>query len=296
MNRIYDLHCHSTASDGSLAPAQLVELASRNQVDVLALTDHDVTHGLAEAASTAAEKGIQFIPGIEISVSWRHQTIHIVGLGIDEQNQQLQQGLQQILDFRQQRAELIARRLEKAGINGALEGAKQYAGGQILSRTHFARFLVENGYAKDMKKVFRKFLTRNKPGYVPGQWASLEEAMGWISVSGGIAVLAHPARYDLSAGRLREFLADFKELGGIAMEVVSGSHGKDDIIRMAELADFFQLAASCGSDYHGPENAYREPGQLPAMPEKCQPLWGTDAWHEMTTSILDNNKNHKQGT
>lgn len=285
MSLLYDLHCHSTASDGSLTPSELVSLASTNNVDVLALTDHDVTHGLHEAWQQAKTQGIQFIPGIEISVSWRHQTIHIVGLGIDPDNPELLQGLENTIIFRQQRAEKIAERLAKAGIEGALEGARKFAGGQILSRTHFAHFLVEQGYAKDMKKVFKKYLVRNKPGYVPGQWASLEDTLNWIKQAGGLAVLAHPARYAISNGRLKEFIAEFKELGGVAIEVVSGSHSQDEVLRMAELTKYFGMSASSGSDYHGPTNSYREPGQLHEMPGQCQPVWETQSWTEMLEQL-----------
>lgn len=260
-------------------------MASNNHVDVLALTDHDVTHGLHEARQHSKQLGIQFVPGIEISVSWRHQTIHIVGLGIDPDNAQLLKGLESILTFRQQRAEKIAERLAKSGIEGALEGAKQFAGGQILSRTHFAHFLVNQGYAKDMKKVFKKYLTRNKPGYVPGQWASLEDALSWIRHAGGLAVLAHPARYAISNGRLKEFISEFKELGGEAIEVVSGSHSQDEVLRMAELTKYFGMSASSGSDYHGPTNSYRELGHLHEMPAQCQPVWETSSWSEMMEQL-----------
>jgi hypothetical protein len=285
MSLVYDLHCHSTASDGSLSPSEVVALARTNQVDVLALTDHDVTHGLHEAWQQARAEGIEFIPGIEISVSWYHQTLHIVGLGIDPDNPVLQQGLQSLLAFRQVRAEKIAERLARAGIDGALQGAMRFAGGEILSRTHFAHFLVEQGYARDMKKVFKKYLTRNKPGYVPGQWASLEDALDWIRQAGGLAVLAHPARYALSNGRLKTFIAEFKERGGAAIEVVSGSHSQDEVERMAELSRYFGLSASSGSDYHGPSNSYRELGHLHAMPAHCQPIWETPAWSEMAERL-----------
>lgn len=285
MSLIYDLHSHSTASDGSLTPAELVALACKNNVDVLALTDHDVTHGLHEAWQQARENELDFVPGIEISVSWRHQTIHIVGLGIDPDNQQLQQGLESIVDFRKERAEKIAERLEKKGIEGALEGAQKYAGGQILGRTHFAHFLVEQGYAKDMKQVFKKYLVRNKPGYVPGQWAELEDALGWIKAAGGLAVLAHPARYSISNGRLKEFISQFKDLGGVAIEVVSGSHSQEEVYRMGELTKYFGMSASSGSDYHGPNVAYRELGYLHQMPPQCQPVWETNHWSEMVERL-----------
>ena len=274
----YDLHAHSTASDGSLTPTELVQRAHTLGVDVLALTDHDVTDGLAEAGRTAAELGLGFIPGIEISVTWSHQTIHIVGLGINASYAPLQEGLTKIREFRVWRGEEISRRLEKAGITGALEGAQQYSKGQILSRTHFAHFLVEQGHAPDLRRVFKRFLVHNKPGHVPGKWASLSETLSWIHGAGGIAVIAHPARYKLSATRLRQLFAEFNELNGQAIEVVSGSHSPDDNRRMGELCQKMDFFASCGSDFHGPENPYFELGRIPALPEQVRPVWQLGNW------------------
>jgi predicted metal-dependent phosphoesterase TrpH len=277
----YDLHSHSTASDGSLTPTALVERAAAAGIGVLALTDHDETAGLAEAASAATAAGIGFVPGIELSVSWSHQTVHIVGLGITADSAPLQAGIERLREFRNWRAEEIGRRLEKAGIAGALAGARRYAGGTILSRTHFARFLVETGHARDPRQVFKRYLVRGKPGYVPGEWASLAEALDWIHAAGGLAVIAHPARYRFSATRLRQLLAEFVELGGVGLEVVSGSHSHDDVRHMAVLAQRFGLAASAGSDYHGPENAWLDLGRLSPLPEGCLPLWETDAWADL---------------
>jgi predicted metal-dependent phosphoesterase TrpH len=242
-------------------------------VDVLALTDHDGTGGLEEAGRAASELGLQLVPGVEISVSWNGVTFHIVGLNIDPEHAGLQEGLSRLRAFRVERAEEISRRLAKHGIEGALEGAKVFAGGQIIGRTHFARFLVDQGHAKDLRKVFKKFLVHNRPGYVPGEWASLEEALFWIRESGGQAVLAHPARYRLSATRLRQFLQDFKDAGGVGLEVVSGSHSAGDVQGMAQYAKRFELLASCGSDYHGPEQPWIELGKLPPLPEGCIPVW-----------------------
>lgn len=274
----FDLHTHSTASDGTLAPAELVQRAATCGIGVLAVTDHDEIAGLAEAAAAALAAGIGFVPGIELSVSWSHQTIHIVGLGIEAKTASLQAGIKRLGTFRHWRAEEIARRLAKNGISGALDGARRYAKGTILSRTHFAHFLVEQGHARDLRQVFKRFLVRSKPGYVPGEWASLEDALGWIRDAGGLAVIAHPARYKLSATRLRQLLGEFKELGGTALEVVSGSHSRDDILSMANLSHRFQLAASAGSDYHGPENPYLDLGRLPALPADCEPIWQHPAW------------------
>ena len=274
----FDLHTHSTASDGSLTPTALVQRATACGIGVLALTDHDEVAGLDEAAAAAAAAGIGFVPGIELSVSWNHQTVHVVGLGIDAETPALRAGIKRLGAFRLWRAEEIARRLAKQGIDGALEGAQQYAKGAILSRTHFAHYLVAQGHARDLRQVFKRFLVRNKPGYVPGEWASLEDALGWIREAGGLAAIAHPARYKISATRLRQLLGEFQDLGGVALEVVSGSHSRDDILSMANLCRRFQLAASTGSDYHGPENPYLDLGRLPALPADCQPIWQHPAW------------------
>jgi len=278
MQSVHDLHSHTTASDGTLSPSALVEHAAQCGVTVLAVTDHDVTSGLFEAQTAAARHDIDFVPGVEISVTWAHQTIHVVGLHIDPGCSVLQRGLEKLHAFRVWRAEEIARRLEKARIPGSLAAVRAYAGGKIISRTHFARFLVAEGYAKDMKQVFKRYLVRNKPGYVPGQWADLEEALGWIHGAGGMAVLAHPARYQISSQRLRQLLAEFQERGGVGIEVVSGSHSQGDILRFAELADHFGFYASRGSDYHGPENAYADPAKLPSLPENCRPIWTHAQW------------------
>ncbi|WP_126454714.1 PHP domain-containing protein [Sulfuriflexus mobilis] len=274
---LFDLHSHSTASDGTLSPTALVKRASEQGVQVLALTDHDTTAGLAEARQ-AAGTDLNLINGIEVSVSWNGQAIHIVGLGLDPDNAALQTGLVRLGEFRQWRAEEIARRLEKKRIPGAFEGAMAYAKGELLSRTHFARFLVEKGYADSVGKVFKHYLVQGKPGYVPGKWAGLEEAVGWIKDAGGLAVVAHPARYRISATRLRALLGEFRECGGLAMEVVSGSHSKDDCLSMAAHAKRQQLLASQGSDYHGPENPWIELGRLRDMPEGCLPIWESEHW------------------
>ncbi len=269
----YDLHSHSTASDGTLTPAQLVQRARHQGVDVLALTDHDVTDGIAEARTAATEVGLQLIAGAEISVSWNGVTIHIVGLNLDIEHKGLQAGLAQLRAFREWRAEEIGRRLEKKGISGALEGARAFCSGQILSRTHFARFLVAQGHARDMRKVFVKFLTHNRPGYVPGEWAPLADAVGWIRAAGGQAVIAHPARYRLSATRLRALIEEFVACGGEVLEVVSGSHSAGDVRGMAQYAERYGLLASQGSDYHGPEQSWLELGRMPVMPASCTPVW-----------------------
>jgi len=271
----YDLHTHTYYSDGTLAPAELVARAAANGVQVLALTDHDVTDGLPEARDAAARAGIGFVPGVEISVTWNSQTVHIVGLQIDSADSDLQTGLQRLREFREWRADEIGRRLAKAGIPAATEGARRFAQRGLVSRTHFAQFLVASGEARDLRAVFKRFLVRGKPGHVPGQWASLEEAVAWIRGAGGQAVIAHPARYRLTATRVKKLLGEFREVGGSAIEVVCGSHSRDDAFRFAQLARTFGLLGSAGSDYHGPQNHYLDLGPLPPLPEGCTPVWQT---------------------
>ena len=280
MNLCCDLHSHSTISDGTLTPTELISRAHEHGVKVFALTDHDATEGLNEAALLAAKLGLYFVPGIELSVTWSHQTIHIVGLGINPDDETLNQGLKELRDFRGRRGEEIARKLEKKGLENPLEGAKKFANGEILSRTHFARYLVEQGKAKDIRQVFKRFLVKGKPGYVAGKWASLEDALSWIQGAGGIAVIAHPARYKISATRLRQLIAEFKELGGLGFEAISGSHSPDEEQRMAQLANQFGLFISKGSDFHSPDNIYRELGAMQDIPKGSIPLWHSDAWKE----------------
>ena len=280
MNLRCDLHSHSTVSDGTLSPTEMVLRAHEKEVKVYALTDHDATEGLKEAASVAETVGLNFVPGIELSVTWSHQTIHIVGLGIDPDNEALNKGLMALREFRGTRGEEIARKLEKKGFENPLEGAKKYANGEILSRTHFARYIIEQGKAKDMKQVFKRYLVSGKPGYVAGKWASLEDALSWIHGAGGIAIIAHPARYKISATRLRQLISEFKELGGIGFEAISGSHSPEEEQRMAQLANKFGLYISKGSDFHSPENVYRELGYLPDIPTGSIPLWHSEEWKE----------------
>jgi predicted metal-dependent phosphoesterase TrpH len=273
MSLHYDLHTHSRASDGTLSAAELVRRAQSAGIDVLALTDHDSLDGLAEARAATAGLPLQLIAGVEISVTWNGQTVHIVGLNVDADDRELRAGLTGLQGFRDWRAEEIGRRLAKAGIADAYAGARRFASGRIVSRTHFAHFLVEQGRAKSLREVFKKFLVRNKPGYVPGEWADLQQAVAWIRGAGGDAVVAHPARYALTGARLRRLLGEFKDCGGSAMEVVSGSHTTEDMLRMAGVARALGLKASRGSDYHGPENPWIELGRIPPLPEGCIPVW-----------------------
>jgi hypothetical protein len=269
----YDLHTHSTASDGSLSPTELVLRAHENGVTHLALTDHDGTEGMDEAIQAAQDNGMTLIPGVEISVSWQSSTVHIVGLQLDVANEELQQGLAGLRDYRRQRAFKIADKLDKAGIPGALEGAGQYASETMLGRVHFARFLVEKGHAKDMKDVFKRFLVKNKPGYVSGDWATLADALSWIQAAGGQAVIAHPARYKMTNTKRRKLLAEFSSLGGVGLEVSSGNQHPEEVRTMARLAAEFNLLASCGSDFHSPDKGWNDVGTMTALPPSVTPIW-----------------------
>ncbi|WP_408021565.1 PHP domain-containing protein [Solemya pervernicosa gill symbiont] len=277
MSQPYDLHAHSTASDGTLSPTALVARAHEKGVKVLALTDHDNTAGIEEARIEANRLGIELVAGAEISVTWGAQVVHIVALNVDIENAELQTGLNRLCDFREWRAEEIGRRLEKAGIAGAYEGARRFAKGRIVGRTHFGHFLIDAGHAKDMRQVFKRYLVRNKPGHVSGEWAAIDEAVGWIKAAGGQSVIAHPARYSMTATKLRRLFGAFKECGGDALEVVSGSHSASENIVMASHARAFDLLSSSGSDYHGPETPWTELGRLPDLPNGCEPIWAD--WH-----------------
>lgn len=273
MNRVFDLHSHSTASDGTLTPTQLMHHASAAGVDVLALTDHDSTSGVAEARQAAAACGVELVPGAEISVTWQGMTIHVVALGVDPHSETLQRGLHKLVDFRRWRAEEIGRRLDKCGIGGAYDAALALSNGALISRTHFARYLVAQGRAGDLRTVFKHYLVTGKPGHVPGQWAALEEAVSWIEDAGGMAVIAHPARYRLTRTRLRRLLGEFKEVGGAALEVVSGSHSRDETFTMAAHANDFGLLGSAGSDFHSPDQPWTALGRLAPLPHGCIPVW-----------------------
>lgn len=268
-----DLHTHSTASDGTLSPADLTSCAVAAGVTLLALTDHDTTAGIAEAQAAAHRLGLFLLPGVEISVTWGERSVHILGLGVDPHAPMLQQGLARLRAYRMWRAEEIGRRLAREGIEGAHAGALAYSGGRLVARTHFARFLVSRGHADDVRGVFKHFLVRGKPGYVAGEWASLAEAVGWICGAGGQAVIAHPARYGLTRAKLLRLIGEFKELGGVGIEVVSGSHSRDDTFVFARHARENGLLASAGSDYHGPEAPWFELGKLPPLPDGCTPIW-----------------------
>ncbi|MBI3094226.1 MAG: PHP domain-containing protein [Rhodocyclales bacterium] len=270
-----DLHCHSTVSDGLLAPADLVRRAHGNGVELLALTDHDELGGLAEARATADEVGLRFVDGVEVSISWGDdQTVHIVGLAVDPADAALSAGLQQIRSGRDARAGRMAAELDKVGIHGAYAGALRHAGNPALvSRSHFARYIVEQGHAKDVKSVFDYWLAKGKPGYVEHAWATLEDALRWIVGAGGIAVVAHPGRYRLSRAERHELFGAFKELGGRGIEVLSGSHKDDEVREFSRIAREFGFLASRASDFHGPGESWIDLGKMPDLPEGLTPVW-----------------------
>lgn len=257
-----------------MAPAEVARLAAANGVEIWALTDHDDTAGLPEAAAVAREAGIAFINGAEISVEWQGQQIHIVGLDFDPQETSLAAGLAGIRAGRIERARRMAAALARSGIGGAFEGAMRHAQNpSLISRAHFARYLVEAGVCKDVRSVFDSYLVPGKVGYVEHRWATLADCIGWIRAAGGIAVIAHPARYKLSSAALRRFFGEFKDLGGRAIEVVSGSHAPEDVVNFARLAREFGFLASRGSDFHGVTESFTAPGRLAALPDGLPPVW-----------------------
>lgn len=280
MSKIYDLHAHSTVSDGTLSPTELVQRAASQGVDVLALTDHDATHGVHEAQIAAKSCGIQLISGVEISVSWRRQTIHIVGLNVDVENAALCEGLDKIRVLRIERAKRIAQKLEKNGVENAWEACVEMAGCESITRTHFARLIIERGVAPDMKTVFKKWLGRKGKAFVSGEWAELDEAIGWIRAAGGQAIIAHPARYEFTRTKLIELIKDFKAAGGVGLEVITSSHNIAERAAMSIICRDNELLASVGSDFHTPGNPRIELGKHLHMVRDCTPIW--DQWPEST--------------
>jgi predicted metal-dependent phosphoesterase TrpH len=269
-----DLHCHSRFSDGTLTPTALAQRARANGVELWALTDHDETSGLAEAAQAAAALGMGFVNGVEISVSFAGETVHIVGLGFDATDPALLAGLARTRGGRLQRAQAMADGLAQVGLKGAFDGALRYVGNPALvSRTHFARWLVETGTCTDTGAVFRRFLTEGKPGFVPHQWAGLGEAVRWITQAGGVAVIAHPGRYKFSVNEEYALFSEFKAHGGQGVEVLTGSHGQADTAKYTAMAQEFDLRASRGSDFHSPEESRTDLGTLPDLPGRLQPVW-----------------------
>lgn len=269
-----DLHCHSTISDGTLAPEVLAQRAYDNGVRTWSLTDHDEVGGQERAQQAAQALGMRYITGIEISVTWADRTLHIVGLGYDTKNQALADGLNRIRTDRESRAHLMAEKLEALGIKGAYEGAVALAGNpDLLSRTHFARYIVDQGHCHHMQEVFDKYLADGKPAYVAGAWATLEESVEWITQAGGTAVIAHPGRYKYSSNEFSTLFKSFKLMGGRGLEVVTGSHTPDQYLQYANVAKHYDFLASTGSDFHSPEESRIDLGRLPELPRGLTPIW-----------------------
>ncbi len=269
-----DLHCHSVVSDGTLTPEALAERAAANGVELWALTDHDEIGGQQRSALAAKANGIRYLTGTEISVTFANQTVHIVGLGFDPDDAEMLQGLHKTRGGRQERALEMADGLAKVGIQGAYAGALKFVGNpELIGRTHFARFLVESGVCKETNEVFRKYLTEGKPGYVPHRWASLRDAVQWITNAKGMAIIAHPARYKFTPNEEYALFSEFKTHGGQGVEVVTGSHSAAEYVKYAEMAKEFGLAASRGSDFHSPDESHTDLGTLPFLPGGLTPVW-----------------------
>lgn len=273
MSEHYDLHCHSTASDGSLTPTELIQRAKLKGVTTLALTDHDTINGQAEAANAAVHNNITLIPGIEISTTWENKCFHIVGLNIDINNSILTTGIQDLQSIRSERAKTIARKLEKKRIPNAYETVVKAANGGMITRLHFANFLVSNNHVSNHQQAFDKYLGKGKPAFVSTVWAELQIAVEWINQAGGTAIVAHPLRYNMTASWMKRFLSFFKETGGKGIEIITGRSTADEIRRSMLYANQFELIASVGSDFHTPDNKWVELGRLAPLPDNIKPVW-----------------------
>lgn len=270
----FDLHSHSNVSDGLLSPEDVAARAKANGVDVWALTDHDEIGGTKRARAAAQALGLKHISGVEISITWAGQTVHIVGLNVDDTNAALVQGLADTRNGRERRAREIANELEKAGIPGAFDGALKHVGNpDLISRTHFARFMVESGHCCDTKDAFANYLTEGNPGYVPHRWATLKESVDWIVGAGGVAVIAHPGRYKYSLTQFGALFDEFKQFGGLGIEVHTGSHTPDQYEEYARVARHYGFLASMGSDFHGPGESRVDLGGLPPLPAGLKTVW-----------------------
>lgn len=269
-----DLHCHSVVSDGTLTPEVLAQRAKAKGVELWALTDHDEIGGQDRAIAAAQAEGLPYLTGAEISVTFAGVTVHIVGLGFDHRDPTLVKGLRQTRGGREERAREMSDDLARVGIPGVFEGALKYVGNpELISRSHFARYLVEIGVCKETNEVFRKYITEGKPGFVPHRWATLRDAVGWITGAGGVAVIAHPGRYKFTANEEYALFTDFKALGGQGVEVVTGAHGQADYVKYADFCREFDLLASRGSDFHSPDESHTDLGQLPDLPGNVTPVW-----------------------
>ncbi len=270
---IFDLHCHTDCSDGHLSPKDLVLRAKTKGVNVLAITDHDTIAGLQMAEVTAHEIDLQLVPGIEFSSQWLRSGVHIVGLNVSVDSLELRQAILAQNESREQRSIQIAEKLSKMGIEGSLDGAREIAGSATVARPHFAQYLIAKGHAKDMNAAFKKYLGQGKPADVKYQWPEIGEVIGWIKAAGGIAVLAHPAKYELTRTRLCKLVSEFAESGGEAIEVISGQQPESLTQDLSRIANQYNLYASCGSDFHQPNQPWQELGQFGKLPEKAKPVW-----------------------
>ncbi len=273
MTQIYDLHCHSTASDGALSPTELLNRAAENAVTTFALTDHDTTAGLAEAKNRADELNINFINGIELSAQWEKIGVHIVGLNIEPQHDALQKVIAELHIMRIERAEKIAQKLAKKGIPDALAFVQKTVTNETITRVHFANFLVSQAYVSTISEAFDRYLGDGKSAYVSTTWTPLENAIQAIRDAGGIPIVAHPLRYKLTATRMKKLLGAFKNAGGLAIEVVTGRYNPDEMRILSNYANQFELAASVGSDFHSPENVWIELGRVAPLPNNVKPVW-----------------------
>lgn len=282
----FDLHMHSCFSDGYLTPTELVKKVFEAKIQTFALTDHDTTDGVFEAQQQAKLFGIECIPAAEISAKWKEIEVHIVALKIDLDSVFLQEQLSQQKQRRRARAQLMSNELEKIGLKNAFDRIKERIGHEHIGRAHFAKLMIEEGYGKDFSAIFKHYLTKGKPGYVPNQWPALSCVLDWIKQAKGIAILAHPARYKLTANQLRHLLIDFKNEGGVAMEVVTANHNQQQIEQMAKLSEEFELYASIGSDFHGEGIHAAKLGYLSPLPSKCRPVW--HYWSESNEPTISN--------
>ncbi|MFP8777037.1 3',5'-nucleoside bisphosphate phosphatase [Hydrogenophaga sp. RWCD_12] len=269
-----DLHCHSVVSDGTLTPEELAPRAKANGVELWALTDHDEIGGQARAMAAARAVGLPYLTGTEVSVTFANVTVHIVGLGFDPTDPQIERGLRETRGGREERARQMGAELARVGIPDAFEGAMKYVGNpDLISRSHFARYIVESGHCPDTNAVFRKYLAEGKPGFVPHRWANLGDTVRWITGAGGVAVIAHPARYKFTANEEFALFNEFKSHGGQGVEVVTGAHSQADAVKYAEFCREFDLVASRGSDFHSPDESHTDLGKLPELPNGLTPVW-----------------------
>ncbi len=282
MTQIFDLHCHSNLSDGILSPEALVSRAKTQKVTTLALTDHDTLAGVQRAQAQASIEGLTLIPGIEFSSQWGGRGVHIVGLNIELTSTAIDRAVNQQIETRRDRAVHIAARLEKQGIRCALEGAMSIAANErqgngeegVIGRPHFAKYLVREGYVANINQAFKRYLGAGKPGDIKQMWPEIGDVVEWINQSGGVAVLAHPAKYKMTRTKLRALACDFADVGGKGLELISGKQPVGLAEELAKIAAKYQLRGSCGSDFHVPGQAWQELGQFGEMPRSIEPIWG----------------------